>query len=105
MSDLQKLNLFIDGEFIPSQSGKYTDAYNPSTGEVIALVPCCTKEEVHQAVAAAKKAYAGWSKTPILKRVQVLYKMRDLINSIWMSSPIWWPWKMEKPGKKPRGMC
>lgn len=80
MSDLQKLNLFIDGEFIPSQSGKYTDAYNPSTGEVIAQVPCCTKEEVHQAVAAAKKAYPGWSKTPILKRVQVLYKMRDLIE-------------------------
>lgn len=80
MSDLQKLNLFINGEFIPSQSGKYTDAYNPSTGEVIAQVPCCTKEEVHQAVAAAKKAYAGWSKTPILKRVQVLYKMRDLIE-------------------------
>lgn len=80
MTDTKKLTLFIDGQFIPSQSGKYTEAYNPSTGEVIAKVPCCTVEEVHQAVASAKKAYPGWSSMPILKRVQILYKMRDLIE-------------------------
>ncbi|MDR2370188.1 MAG: aldehyde dehydrogenase family protein, partial [Treponema sp.] len=48
---------FINGRFIESKTQTYTDAYNPSTGEVIAKVPCCTREEVGQAVAAAKAAF------------------------------------------------
>ena len=75
----EKLRPFINGEFIASKAEKYTEAYNPSTGEVTAQVPCCTKDEVEAAVAAAKAAFPGWSGTPVLKRVQVLYRMRDLI--------------------------
>src|SRR5690554_4551055 len=80
MSDIKKLRLFINGEFVTSKTETYTDAYNPSTGEVIAKVPCCTKEEVHEAIAAAKAAYPSWSETPILKRTQILYNMRNLIE-------------------------
>ncbi|SDI34155.1 malonate-semialdehyde dehydrogenase (acetylating) / methylmalonate-semialdehyde dehydrogenase [Proteiniclasticum ruminis] len=80
MSELKKLSLFINGEFITSKTKNYTDAYNPSTGEVIAKVPCCTKEEVHDAISAAKAAYPSWSETPILKRTQILYNMRNLIE-------------------------
>ncbi|MDR1901840.1 MAG: CoA-acylating methylmalonate-semialdehyde dehydrogenase [Treponema sp.] len=79
MSELKTLKPFINGQFVESKTGKYTDAYNPSTGEVIAKVPCCTKDEVEQAIAAAKAAYPGWSGTPVVKRVQILYKLRDLL--------------------------
>ncbi|NLG93506.1 MAG: CoA-acylating methylmalonate-semialdehyde dehydrogenase, partial [Clostridiales bacterium] len=50
-----------------------------STGEVIAKVPCCTPDEVEKAVASAKAAFPGWSSTPVAKRVQILFKMRELI--------------------------
>jgi malonate-semialdehyde dehydrogenase (acetylating)/methylmalonate-semialdehyde dehydrogenase len=79
MSELKTLKPFINGQFVESKTQKYTDAYNPSSGEVIAKVPCCTKDEVEQAIAAAKAAYPGWSGTPVIKRVQILYKLRDLL--------------------------
>jgi len=79
MEEIEKLRPFINGEYIASKTDKYTDAYDPSTGKIIAKVPCCTKEEVEMAVASAKAAYPEWSSTPVVKRVQVLYKVRELI--------------------------
>jgi malonate-semialdehyde dehydrogenase (acetylating)/methylmalonate-semialdehyde dehydrogenase len=79
MSEPKVLQPFINGRFVDSKTQKYTDAYNPSTGEVIAKVPCCTRDEVEQAVAAAKAVFPFWSGTPVIKRVQILYKLRDLL--------------------------
>lgn len=79
MEEVKTLSPFINGEYVMSKTEKYTDAFNPSTGEVIAKVPCCTVEEVEAAIDAAKAAYPGWSSTPVVKRVQILYKLRDLI--------------------------
>lgn len=79
MAEVKTLSPFINGEYVTSKTEKYTDAFNPSTGEVIAKVPCCTVDEVEAAIDAAKAAYPGWSSTPVIKRVQILYKLRDLI--------------------------
>ncbi|MCP1103150.1 malonate-semialdehyde dehydrogenase (acetylating)/methylmalonate-semialdehyde dehydrogenase [Aequitasia blattaphilus] len=79
MSETKRLMPFINGEFVESKTDKYTDAFNPSTGEVIAKVPCCTVDEVELAVNKAKEAFGPWSSTPVIKRVQILYKLRDLI--------------------------
>ena len=79
MSEPKVLKPFINGRFVESKTQKYTDAYNPSTGEVIAKVPCCTKEEVEQAIGAAKAVFPAWSGTPVIRRVQILYKLRDLL--------------------------
>lgn len=79
MSDVIKLGYFVNGNFKSSKTSKYTNAYNPSTGEIIAQVPCCLPEEVEEAVASAKAAFTGWSSTPVMNRVQILYKVRELI--------------------------
>ncbi len=79
MSEIKKLCPYINGQYVESKTEKYTDTYNPSTGEVTAKVPCCTKEEVEAAVQAAKAAFPGWAATPVLKRVQILYRVRELI--------------------------
>ncbi len=79
MGEPKKLGYYVNGEMRSSATDKYYDAYDPSTGEVIAKVPCCMPEEIEEAVAAAKAAYPGWSSTPVIKRVQVLYKLRDLL--------------------------
>ncbi|MDR3303315.1 MAG: CoA-acylating methylmalonate-semialdehyde dehydrogenase [Treponema sp.] len=80
MSDPKILKPFINGQYVASKTTKFTDAYNPSTGEIIARVPCCTRGEVEQAIAAAKAAYPAWSNTPVIKRVQILYRLRELLD-------------------------
>lgn len=79
MKDVKKLGFYANGEFVESKTDSYQEAYNPSTGEIIAKVPCCTEDEVEYAISSAKKAYPGWSATPVVKRVQILYRLRDLL--------------------------
>jgi malonate-semialdehyde dehydrogenase (acetylating)/methylmalonate-semialdehyde dehydrogenase len=79
MAEIKTLGYFVNNEIKQSKTAKYSEAVNPSTGEVIANVPCCLKEEVEEAVAAAKAVFPGWSATPVTKRVQILYKLRDLL--------------------------
>lgn len=79
--DLLLLRHYVGGEWRDSRStAPLRDAYNPSTGEVIARVPQCTVEELGEAVAAAKAAYPAWSATPVRTRVQVLFRMKALLD-------------------------
>ncbi len=73
-------SIFAGGRWLDSKCEKYMDVYNPSTGEVIAQTPCCTKEEVNEAIACAKEAFKSWSNVPVMKRVQVIYKFRELLE-------------------------
>ncbi len=77
---MEKLKYFAGGQFRESKTEKYNEVYNPSTGEVTALVPCCTREEVEEVIGIAKEAQKAWAKVPVVKRVQVLYKVRQLIE-------------------------
>ncbi len=72
---ITKLKYCVNGEWLDSETKKYMDCYNPSTGELIAQAPQCTAREVESAIEAAKNAFPAWSTTPVVKRVQVLYKL------------------------------
>ena len=81
MADIpKKLKYCAGGKWLESKTSSYMDCYNPSTGEVIALAPQCTAEEVESAVQAAQAAFPAWADTPVSKRVQVLYKMKALVD-------------------------
>jgi malonate-semialdehyde dehydrogenase (acetylating)/methylmalonate-semialdehyde dehydrogenase len=80
MNEIKRLKYFANGKWCESKTNKYMDIYNPSTGEVIAQTPCCTPDEVEQAIQSAKKAFETWSAVPVMKRAQVLYKFRDLLE-------------------------
>ncbi len=75
----EKLKYFCNGQYVESKTDVYYDVFNPSTGEVTGHAPCCTADEVNEAIAAAKAAYPGWSATPAIKRSQILFKVRELI--------------------------
>lgn len=77
---MEKLKYYAGGKYLESKAEEYYDVYNPSTGEVTTLAPKCTKEEVEEVIKIAKGAYESWSKVPVMKRVQVLYKVRQLID-------------------------
>jgi len=76
----KKLKYCVGGQWRESKTDRYMPCHNPSTGEVIALAPQCTADEVESAIAAAKAAYPAWADTPVSKRVQVLFKMKALVD-------------------------
>lgn len=77
---MEILKYFTNNEFLESKTDKFYEVYNPSTGELIAKCPRVLREEIKAVIENAKKAYEVWSNTPVIKRVQVLYKVRDLVE-------------------------
>jgi malonate-semialdehyde dehydrogenase (acetylating)/methylmalonate-semialdehyde dehydrogenase len=70
---------WINGAYVPSTSGRAGDIYNPATGETIGRVAFASVDEVDQAVAAAKAASSRWRSTPLSRRAEVMFRLRDLI--------------------------
>jgi malonate-semialdehyde dehydrogenase (acetylating)/methylmalonate-semialdehyde dehydrogenase len=60
--------------------GRSMPCYDPSTGAVIALAPQCTPDEVEEVIEAAAKAWPAWRDTPVGERVQVLFRMKNLLD-------------------------
>ena len=80
MNGLPVMKPYIGGEWIESESQKFTTIYDPSTGKPIAQVPQCTAAEVEKAIAAAKAAYPAWKNTPVRNRANIMIKLRNLIE-------------------------
>jgi malonate-semialdehyde dehydrogenase (acetylating)/methylmalonate-semialdehyde dehydrogenase len=76
----KKLKYCVGGVWKESKTDKYMPCYDPSTGAVIALAPQCKAEEVEEAINAAEKAFPAWRDTPVTKRTQVLFKMKQLLG-------------------------
>ncbi|OFN20411.1 aldehyde dehydrogenase family protein [Staphylococcus sp. HMSC055C03] len=70
-------DLFINGEFVSSESGETIDVSNPATGEVITKVAKASEKDVDKAVQAAQAAFDSWSKTPKAERVKLLREIGD----------------------------
>jgi malonate-semialdehyde dehydrogenase (acetylating)/methylmalonate-semialdehyde dehydrogenase len=76
----KRLKYLVGGEWKDTTSGSYYEITDSSTGEVMAEAPRCTAEEVDAAVEAAAAAFPGWRDTPLTKRVQVMFKMKMLLE-------------------------
>ena len=74
------VKILIDGQFVESQTQEWHDVVNPATQAVLAQVPFATDAELASAVAAAKKAYAGWRTTPLAARARIMLKLQALIR-------------------------
>ena len=73
---------YVNGQWTSPDGRELLDIGNPSTGEVIGRVGMSTVEDVDVAAGAARSAFAGWSTTPVAKRVAALYALRELIVQI-----------------------
>jgi aldehyde dehydrogenase (NAD+) len=76
-----KTDLFIDGAFTPSVSGKRFATVNPATGETIAEVAEAGTEDLDRAVAAARKAIDGgpWAAMKPRQRGRILQRAAELL--------------------------
>jgi malonate-semialdehyde dehydrogenase (acetylating)/methylmalonate-semialdehyde dehydrogenase len=70
---------WIDGKAVAATSGRTGVVTNPATGEVIAEVGYACIEDVDRAVAAAKAAAHDWRATPLSRRAEALFSLRNLI--------------------------
>ena len=76
---MKELKNYINGEWVASKSTERLEVTNPSTEEVIAIVPLSTKEELEDATKVAKEAFQSWKKTSILKRTKLLFKLQNIL--------------------------
>jgi len=78
---IREVPMFIGGKRVSSTSKQWRDIINPATQEVVARVPLCSKEEVDQAVANAKAAYATWRETPLVARMRIMLQFQQLLRA------------------------
>jgi aldehyde dehydrogenase (NAD+) len=74
--------LYINGEYVPTIGGKTFSVVNPANEEVIAEVSAAEEEDIHAAVAAARKAFdeGEWTKMDAAERSHLIYKFADLLE-------------------------
>ena len=63
---------YINGDWTRPHSGGAIDVHNAATEEVIARVPGGSAEDVSEAAAAARQAFAPWAATPVERRAAFL---------------------------------
>ncbi|MCX2729294.1 CoA-acylating methylmalonate-semialdehyde dehydrogenase [Saccharopolyspora sp. NFXS83] len=75
------LHHWSGGQRLEGASGRFSEVTNPATGAVTAHLPLATEDEAAAVIAAAKAAFPGWRDTSLAKRVQVLFRFRELLNA------------------------
>ena len=79
---MNALRNYINGAWVESASNETVDVLNPATQEVLAKVPfgSDTVKDVVLATESASKAFKEWKHVPVIKRVQVLYQLKSLLE-------------------------
>lgn len=78
---VKELTHFIGGQQTAGASGRFSDVYNPATGEVIAKVPLASVAEVKTAVQKASEAFPAWRDLSVAKRAEIVLKFRNLLTA------------------------
>ncbi|PID15038.1 carnitine dehydratase [Sporosarcina sp. P34] len=79
---LKRYKMYVNGEWIESESGKYFPSYNPATGEAWCEVAEGTEEDVNRAVQAAHEAFqhSEWAEMTYTERGKLVHKLGELIS-------------------------
>jgi len=78
-TQVSALRNFIDGQLVDSV-GESEAILNPATGEELARAASSTPEDVQEAVAAARRAFASWSQTTPAERSKALLAMAERLE-------------------------
>ena len=74
--------LYIDGKWVDSKSGKTFEVEDPATGKQIATCAAGDSTDIDLAVKAARKAFDSgkWTSIPTNERGKIIWKIGDLID-------------------------
>ena len=71
---------FINGDWVEAHQGTTFEDRNPANaGELVGMFPLSTKEDVNDAVDAAKQAFKKWRLTPAPRRAEILYRAAEIL--------------------------
>jgi succinyl-CoA reductase len=73
--------LFIAGNWVPSQTGRWHEVQDPSTGQRLGRVSVASRAEASAAVDAAAAVEESWGSTPIHERARLLRVLSDRLAS------------------------
>src|SRR6202795_568918 len=72
---------YINGRWVESKAAKIVERRNPAdTGEVVARIPLSTREEMKEAIVAAKAAFPAWRATTGPARGKMLFKAVQIME-------------------------
>ncbi|KAK9729081.1 hypothetical protein K7432_000524 [Basidiobolus ranarum] len=72
--------LYINGEFIESQTKDWIELRNPATQEIVSRVPQSTPEELKEASRVAQDTFKTWKKTSLLSRQRKILDLQLAIR-------------------------
>mmetsp|Transcript_19488 Transcript_19488/g.28301 ORF Transcript_19488/g.28301 Transcript_19488/m.28301 type:complete len:118 (-) Transcript_19488:165-518(-) len=76
------LSNFVGGKFVESSASDYFYATNPGTGEKSVGTPAdSTDAEIDIAVKTAAEAFPSWSRTPVSKRVNIMFRLKEAVTN------------------------
>lgn len=77
---MNKLQNYINGQWVASSATDYWNVVNPASQEVLAQVPVGTSADVDAAVKSSETAFATWKRMPAGKRIQYLFQLKRLLE-------------------------
>jgi malonate-semialdehyde dehydrogenase (acetylating)/methylmalonate-semialdehyde dehydrogenase len=76
----REIGHFVGGKNIKGTSKRFSDVFNPNTGEVQARVALASADEISKAVEVSKAAQIGWAKTNPQRRIRFLIEFYNLVT-------------------------
>ena len=75
---MEKLDFYINGEWVKPSEAKTLDVINPATEEAVATISLGSQTDVNSAVKAAKSAFENYSLTPVAERIELLTTIKEI---------------------------
>jgi acyl-CoA reductase-like NAD-dependent aldehyde dehydrogenase len=79
LSVFKTYKLYVGGKFPRSESGRVYEV-SDSKGKWLANAPQSSRKDARDAVAAARKAFGGWSGATAYNRGQILYRVAEMLE-------------------------
>jgi malonate-semialdehyde dehydrogenase (acetylating)/methylmalonate-semialdehyde dehydrogenase len=77
---MREIGHFVGGKEVTGGSGRFSDVFNPNTGEVQAKVALAKRTDVEHAIAVAEAAQPAWATTNPQRRARVMMRFLDLVQ-------------------------
>lgn len=72
--------LLIDGQWVPAETGKTIDVFNPATGLVIGQVAHASIADIDRALAAAQRGFVQWRDVSAYERTAIMRRAAGLLR-------------------------
>ena len=80
---IEKRNFYINGSWVPPKNPKDIEVINPATEKKCAVISLGSKEDINDAVLAAKEAFKTWGFTSKEERLSLLEVFYSLYKKRW----------------------